>query len=587
MRFLPALVLALVLPQDKGPRKLEWKLPRTGAAVYAFLDKAGKPTPREFVILGSELVPAGNRLVVDRYADLPFPFLFQLPAEPVRSGMGPWEVSTTFFADANDATAFGILGGGGSIRPVHARGRFAVKKIEKKADDEIVTIDGGFSLFELRREFVNNQVNLVVTKNDVGSLATSALFSIPRGLVIRAGFQLKVKGQEREGTEPGIGGLGGLLPAGGRAQGGRGPAEKVFTLQEALELKEQVDLDPEKMRPAIEEAVKKAHEWLKKQQKPNGSWGTPAAGEGPVDLSTTGLVVRALLAAGAPPDDPAVVAGAKALAAPAPIDTWTLSQQVGALAGKGPSKDEVEPLKRLAEELLRRRDPRLGIWGTGGRNDTPNAFSTALAAEALALDTTGAKIPDEVWKGLLDQFTATLIEGTREVELDLELEKDAATLALDPKRTLPGAWPSDYSRRAPNDPFQMRAARRGSSLTHLSALKSLLVASGKLTLDDKQKKSLDQALRKGLALVQYEWTLRTVPPVEGPWSLMRPRYLSLLAQTLALARVLRVAGSDWRADGAFLILREQGTDGSWTGGTDDPVDRTAHLLVFLGAALKR
>ncbi len=587
MRLLPALILALLLPQDKGPKKLEWKLPKNKAAVYAFLEK-GKPGPREFVILGSELTAASNRLVVDSYADLPFPFLFQLPADPVRSGMSPWEVSATFFADSNDATAFGLLGGGGSIRPVHAKGRFAVKKLEKKADDEIVTIDGAFTFFELRREFVNNQVNLVVTKNDVGSLATSALFSIPRGMVVKAGFQLKVKGQEREGDDGGVGGLGGLLPAGGRAAGGRGGvADRVFTLQEALELREEADLDPEKLGPRIAGAVKMAQEWLKKQQKPNGSWGTPGQGEGAVDLATTGLVLRALLAAGSPADDPAVVAGGKALSAPAPEDTWSLAQQVAALAAKGPAKDELDPLKRLAEELLRRRDARLGLWGTGGRNDTLNAYSTALAAEALSSESTGVKVADDVWKGLLDQLTLTWIEGTRDVELDLEFEKDATTIGTDPKRNLPCAWPADYSRRAPNDPLQMRAARRGSSLTHLSALKSLLVAAGQLTLDDKQKKSLDTALRKGLAQLQAEWTLRTVPPVEGSWSLQRPRYLSLLAQTLERAKVLRVAGSDWRMDGSFLLLREQGTDGAWTGGLDDPVQRTAHHLAFLGAALKR
>jgi hypothetical protein len=61
-------------------------------------------------------------------------------------------------------------------------------------------------------------------------------------------------------------------------------------------------------------------------------------------------------------------------------------------------------------------------------------------------------------------------------------------------------------------------------------------------------------------------------------------YLGLLGSTLARAKVDRIGGSDWRLEGATLLLREQGDDGSWFAGTDQAVAKTAHALLFLAAA---
>src|SRR6185503_8319023 len=172
-----------------------------------------------------------------------------------------------------------------------------------------------------------------------------------------------------------------------------------------------LELDPDKVQPAIETALSRAVDWLKKQQKAGGWIPTrPNATAGDA-IHLTALVVRALVAAGMKPDDPTLVAAGKALRSPAPPENAALCQQILALSCKSPTKEEAEDARRLAEELLRRRDPRASAWGPGtGRNDLPNLMMTALALEALAA-APDAKIPEETFKTALDIFASGMQIG--------------------------------------------------------------------------------------------------------------------------------------------------------------------------------
>jgi hypothetical protein len=58
----------------------------------------------------------------------------------------------------------------------------------------------------------------------------------------------------------------------------------------------------------------------------------------------------------------------------------------------------------------------------------------------------------------------------------------------------------------------------------------------------------------------------------------------MLGPTLALAKIEKIGGCDWRLEGASLLMREQGDDGSWSSGTDQAVLKTAHALLFLASA---
>jgi hypothetical protein len=555
------LVLAL-LPQDKGLRKVEWKLAPGHAAEYVCLDKAGKPiSDQKFLIFASELTAHSNRIRVDAYEEIPLPMLFQLPPEPFKTSLG-WEFTACFFNEAFDSMGgFEAMIGGGSIRPVAAKGRYIVKTTQKKGEEEIAHIDGAFSLFEIRRDFVNNQSKIVLTKNDIGTLATSVQVSVPRGILLKAGWQLRVRGQEREGGRP---------------------VDKKIETHQMVEFREDLELDAAKLLPSVETSLSRAIDWLKKQQK-NGAWTPARANPSPGDtIQLTALVVRALIAAGVKPDDPAVVAAAAVLRSPAPQENAALAQQILALSCKTPTKDEADDARKLADELHRRRDPRVQGWGAGvGRNDVPNLTMTSLALDALAA-APDSKIPEETFKAGLDLFTGGWVDEEGAVDLDLEFEKDAATIAADPTKDVqPVIWPALLGRPGG---VEFRAARKGSFFTLVAALRAMLVLTGKLKLDEKQLKTVDWPLRRGLANLQLNWTFRTVPPVEASWCTQRLEYMGVLAPMLSRARIIRIGASDWRLEGATLLLREQGNDGSWFAGTDQAVAKTAHALLFLGHA---
>jgi hypothetical protein len=556
--LLPALLLLPGAPQDKGPRKLEFSLPPGRVAEYAVLDRAGKPDPeRSLLVFGSELTPSGNRFLPERYEELPLALAFLLPPEPFKGGVA-WPVELPFFLEAQDA-AGGFLAaaaGGGSLRPVLLRGRLSARPLPRKGEEELFAIDGAFTFLEIRRTLVNNQVRFTPSTNDLGTLVTSVQFSPSRGLPLRAGWQLKVKGQEREA---------------GRL------ADRKFDLHVQVLLREDRDLDPAAVRVQAAEASARAVARLKALQLPDGSWlpgrQPPPRAEA---LPTTALAVRGLLAAGVPGTDPAITAASRLLRSPAPPETPTLALQILALAAKGPDAPEAAHLLRLGDELLRRRDPRSGGWTAGGRGDAPSLPVTSVALEALAV-CPGVQVPPETWTASLALVASLAADEDDDLDLDLQL-KDGAPFSPDPKRVRPATWPS----RIGTDAMDLPADRkRGTALTVLAAMRAAEACASRLPRDGPARRTLDEVRRRGLAALQRRWTLRSVPPAEGPWSSQRLPYLGGLAGTLGVLGVERVAGSDWRTEGALLLLREQAVDGSWGGG--ESAAGTAQALAFLAA----
>lgn len=554
-----ALVLVFLglVAQDKSLRKLEWKTLPGHAAEYSFLDKAGKPIPdQKLLVFGSELTPTSNRIAVDTYERIPIALLFQLPPEPIKAAAG-WEHQSFFFNDYSDSYEFSQ---GGSLRPVCAKGRYIVK-VAKKGDDEIATIEGAFSIVDMRRDVVNGAVRTTITKIELGTLATNAQFSLTKGVFLKAAWQYKMKAQDREA---------------GRL------VQRLIDVRQLLEFREDVELDAAKIQPEIATSIGRAVDWLKKQQKA-GAWSTPPAKGQPAGADAvylTSVAVRALAAAGVAPDDPVMVAASKTLRTAPPPETFTLCQQIQALAAKSPTKDEADDLRKFAEELQKRREPRSGGWApVAGRNDVATAFLTAFALESMAL-APDAKIADETFTAGLEFFSGSWLEDDGRADLDVEFEKDATTIEPEPKKGIvPCTWPAFVIKG--ND---FLVGRKGSYFTHVAALRALLLLPERMKLDDRGRKTLDLPLRRGFAGLQQRWTLRTVHPIEAHWSALRMEYLGMLGSLLVRAKIDRIAGSDWRLEGATLLLREQGDDGSWFAGTDQAVAKTAHALLFLAAA---
>jgi hypothetical protein len=256
------------------------------------------------------------------------------------------------------------------------------------------------------------------------------------------------------------------------------------------------------------------------------------------------------------PDDPVITQASKTLRTPPPQENFVLCQQILALAAKTPTKEEADDAKRFAEELHRRKEPRTGGWaGVAGRNDLSGTSLSTIALEALAA-VPDAKIPEETYRSALEFFTGSWVEDDGRVDLELDLEKDATTIVIDAKKDkdlVPVNWPALMGKQNAND---MRAfVRKGSFFTHVAALRVLLLLPERMKLDVKALKTLDLPLRKGLANLQLHWTLRSVPPIEAAWCAQRLEYLGMLGSTLARARVDRIGGSDWRLEGATLLLR--------------------------------
>lgn len=559
--WIPALILLGFLPQDKAARKLEWNLPRGHAAEFVYLDRAGKPLgDQKLLIFSGELTPFSNRLAIDSYEQLPLALVFQLPPEAMKGGVG-WEHSSFYFMDAIDAAGGYDVFANGGIRPVCAKGRY-LAKIQKKGDEELVVIEGALSIVEVRRDLVNNQLKNIVTKNELGTLATSVQFNPAKGMIQKAVWQYKIRAQDRDA---------------GRI------VDKRSETHTMIEFKEDLELDAAKIQPAIEMSIARAADWLKKQQR-GGSWSNGKPGPAGDATYLTSIAVRALIAAGVKPDEPVITQASKTLRTPPPQENFVLCQQILALAAKTPTKDEAEDAKRFADELNRRRDPRTFGWAAiSGRNDLAGTFLTSLALEALA-SVPDAKVPEDTLRTGLDFFTGSWLEDEGRTDLELELEKDSTTIIPDPKKdkdVVPINWPALMGRQAAND---MRAIRKGSFFTLVAGLRMLLLLPPRVKADERTLKTVEGLLHRGFANLQYRWTLRTVPPTESYWCTQRMEYLGILGPTLAQAQIEKIGGCDWRLEGASLLLREQGEDGSWYSGTDQAVLKTAHALLFLASA---
>ncbi len=87
----------------------------------------------------------------------------------------------------------------------------------------------------------------------MGSPAASVQVNAPRGMVVKAACQIKVRAQARVADKD-------------RTR----TEERNLNLHEVLEFKEEIELDPARIRFAIDEASRKAADRLRKHQKAGG-----------------------------------------------------------------------------------------------------------------------------------------------------------------------------------------------------------------------------------------------------------------------------------------------------------------------------
>lgn len=565
-----ALALLAAAPQDKSKKKLEWKAEPNSVLEYDVLDpRSNKPSGETFYVFASELRPTGgNRIAVDRFEDIGWPLVFQLPKDEVKPG-AVWEHAAYFFHEASESTALWSWGGPSSIQPVHAKGRYVLKSIDK---DGVAWIDGAFELFEIRRDYVNNAVKLTVTKNKVGTVSTSMGFHVENGRVTIAGFSCDLPRAQSRLWEKDRWSV----------------QDKKIKETKRIQFKEALVLDRDKMQTAIDAAVQRATGWLKKQQKATGDFGNARTLETDrLETNYTGLIVRALLASGMKPDEELIQKALKFLRTPPASKTpQSYDLQILGLLAKEPSKEELQAVKVAVDALLDLRDRKVGGWAPGNKRgtETINPITTRHAAEGLYYaKLANVDVPADVWRTLLDLYATSTVDEADEVELKLVFEDDFAGLEGDVKKAFPGSWRFNSERKPSTDPMQARDVK-GFAMTTIAGLEILCTLRATTALNESQKKTVDGAIRKGLAYLQYFWTLRTPPPSEAAWSVQKVEYLAGLMRVFTALGVKTIDGADWRLEGAYLLLREQNADGTWDLSGGSVLADTAWALSFLARA---
>ncbi len=160
---------------------------------------------------------------------------------------------------------------------------------------------------------------------------------------------------------------------------------------------EDADVDPQKVSRAIDRAIN----YIRQQQKPDGSWTEQIGFPGGV----TSLCTLALIEAGVPTKDPSIQNALKNIRLVAPERTYNVALQTMALARAGDPADRFI-LQRNVQSLERTQQqegPGRGGWGypneAGGRVDNSNTQFAILAL--YEAEQAGAQVNVETWKQAL------------------------------------------------------------------------------------------------------------------------------------------------------------------------------------------
>lgn len=303
-----------------------------------------------------------------------------------------------------------------------------------------------------------------------------------------------------------------------------------------------------KFAAAVETARRKAVRFLTERQSKDGTWRATLSTFVDMPGGETALVALALLEAGVPPTDPALVKAVGDLAAQPPRKTYVVGLQTRVLARADP-KAHAARIQANADWLVARAiglgTGRLAGWSYPGADagnngtlgDGSNTHFAVFGLDAAA--TAGARLDPGIWIAVRDMYVRT---------------------------RLPAGWKYHNSPLDPGTSRTMTAA----------ALAGLAVA---------DRHSAPTAAGRDAA-------------AEGMRAFLEPgadRPKSVGYQWLVTAELGRATGADtfrsgkrevrWYRDGAEKLLADQRADGSWAPGRGvdaDPDLGTAFGLYFLG-----
>lgn len=285
----------------------------------------------------------------------------------------------------------------------------------------------------------------------------------------------------------------------------------------------------------------KGIDYLKKQQKKDGTWETGALEVAGMTGGFTALVVLSLLEAGVAHDDPAIATAMPYLLKLKHEKSYVVSLQVQVLA-RLDRKKYAKDIQAGADWLMEKSISRAGKlegWSYPSAQiaDGSNTHFAVVALREAAL--AGAKVPDRTW----DQIRKLYAESRGN-----------------------DGW-GYYGRMGQPATRTMTAA----------ALTGLVMAAE----FDKTGKGTDPAFDKGMASL-----LKGSPPRQGTSEVYEWFVTAELGRALA-TREFKSGDlvKPWYRDGAARLVKEQKINGSWEGkpGLDrSPMYATACALYFLG-----
>ena len=338
-------------------------------------------------------------------------------------------------------------------------------------------------------------------------------------------------------------------------------------------------LTPEAVLRAIEGGV----DYLRSTQNPNGSWeGFPGYEPG-----GTALVLLALLASGATPDDPAVTKGLGYIRQfpkePAQWQTYPVSLQTMVLCQAGNTDEDRALIERnvkwLADRQFRTNNAYRGGWSYTGdvpensRTDNSNSQFAALALyEARRI---GVQVPDETWALLRDYWI-------RMQNPDGSWGYKAGTAA---KRS--GGSPSQ----------ELTGSGSGTGSMTCAGIAALAIAGdvenkGAARIDADRVEccqptegDLSSRIDRGLAWLGKHFSVRHNPGTDIGSDSWLFYYLYGVERVGRLTSNRFIGQSDWYREGADFLLRKKGMlNKYWKAGTDlEKVNSisTAFALLFL------
>ncbi|MBI4617511.1 MAG: terpene cyclase/mutase family protein [Planctomycetes bacterium] len=552
LAILAALLLA-PLPgssADEGAFSVSWKAPGDSIVHVRATPPSDHPDPkpqsRDLRVNGFQLLPKGpDGGSVQSIEGIPDPLVLAMPPDGTKLG-GRWRHAMA----ADNIPGFPEM---------EVRGGFRLKEPAKDADPNVLLVEGKFEVVAVRRP----DPKPTGYRLRAGQISTTSRIDVQKGEVSSGEAAYEVTFNTDGG-------------------------EVKFAGKWVYSLVEVWSLPDSEFQAAVDGAVEKGVAWLKGQQKDDGSFGDPGY---------TALALYALLKSDVHRDDPVIQKGFDFLKDKPFERTYNVSCLVLALEARWePPRDVPEPpghpkvrmpadqldwTKRAVDWLLEKRTSE-GVWHYPSQGASYDHSNTQYAVLALKSATRcGIEVPLDVWTKTIDHFAGAQDPDGPAVGLDRTLDAPGGDARYD--------GPREYVReaRARGWAYTKGGSSYG-SMTSAGVGCQVLALSGLIDagrLDRANRAKAEVSIRDGLAWLGRHYSVLDNPKYGQSWYYY---YLYGLERALILSRTRTLSGRDWYRDGARVLVKLQGGDGSWPvqAGTTGTVDNAAFALLFLKRATR-